>query len=147
VRLDAENWTEQQHYERKISNKANRGDIDFREKDVQRRGDNSEFILDDGSKTYVFRKKVVPINGIQRHTISRQSSVKRKSVLLDGYVPSHRDNIVTLQDKVKMLRKQETLHGVVSVFRFVSFIQYTGFIVVVIVCLVVGTHAINAYHH
>lgn len=107
--------------------------MDFKKNEVQTRGDNSEFILDDGSKTYVFRKKVVPINGIQRHTISRKSSVKRKSVLTDGYVPSHRDNIVTLQDKVKMLRKQETVHGVVSVFRFVSFLQYTGVIMVVIV--------------
>ena len=107
------------------------------------RGDNSEVILDDGSKTYIFRKKIVP-------TISRHSTVKRKSVLPDGYIPSHRDNIVTLQDKVKMLREQETLHGVVTVFRFVSFIQYTGVIVIIIVWLVVGfitTCAISAYHH
>ena len=141
--LDAKKWTEQKHNGRKKNNTANRDDIDFKENNVQMRGDNSEVILDDGSKTYIFRKKIVP-------TISRHSTVKRKSVLPDGYIPSHRDNIVTLQDKVKMLREQETLHGVVTVFRFVSFIQYTGVIVIVIVWLVVGfitTCAISAYHH
>ena len=141
--LDAKKWTEQKHNDRKKNNTANRDDIDFKENNVQMRGDNSEVILDDGSKTYIFRKKIVP-------TISRRSTVKRKSMLPDGYIPSHRDNIVTLQDKVKMLREQETLHGVVSVFRFVYFIQYTGVIVVIIVWLVVGfttTCAISAYHH
>ena len=114
VSLDAKKWTEQKHNDRKKNNTANRDDIDFKENNVQMRGDNSEVILDDGSKTYIFRKKIVP-------TISRRSTVKRKSMLPDGYIPSHRDNIVTLQDKVKMLREQETLHGVVSVFRFVYY--------------------------
>jgi hypothetical protein len=100
-----------------LNNTANRDDIDFKENNVQMRGDNSEVILDDGSKTYIFRKKIVP-------TISRRSTVKRKSMLPDGYIPSHRDNIVTLQDKVRYCFSFYHYVSVQSIFLHLSSLQH-----------------------
>ncbi|XP_063445695.1 transmembrane channel-like protein 7 isoform X2 [Mytilus trossulus] len=82
------------------------------------REENSGVVLEDGNKTYVFRKKPVPIN--DRHTRAasyRRSTVKRKSVITEGYVPSHRISVVTLKEKKQMLEEQDTIHGVVNIFR------------------------------
>ncbi|XP_052071142.1 transmembrane channel-like protein 7 [Mytilus californianus] len=82
------------------------------------KGENSSVILDDGRKTYVFRKKAIPINDRRSRTAShRRSTVKRKSAIPEGYVPSHRENVVTLKEKKQMLEEQDTIHGVVNIFR------------------------------
>ncbi|CAG2245617.1 TMC [Mytilus edulis] len=84
------------------------------------RGENSHVVLDDGKKTYVFRKKAVPINDRHSRAAShRRSTVKRKSAIPEGYVPSHRVSVVTLKEKKQMLEEQDTIHGVVNIFRFV----------------------------
>lgn len=84
------------------------------------RGENSSVVLDDGNKTYVFRKKAVPFNDRHSRAASHhRSTVKRKSVITEGYVPSHRVSVVTLKEKKQMLEEQDTIHGVVNIFRFV----------------------------
>lgn len=86
---------------------------------LRRKSRKSKVVIEDGSFTVAFRKRR---NSGDNRKSARRSTLIRKSLIQEGYLPKHSTKTMTLKDRMRALKEQKSVEGVSKIYRFVSLV-------------------------